>query len=768
MRYSDIRGIIRMSTQTSGINIEKIVSYFSEILKPKNREKVQEFWTDLSKTMEEKISFLLNFFNEGIYIVLFDNMEDLLDKNGMIKNTEVRKFLKIALNTPHNIRFLITTRERINIDIKNYAQLRNITLNEGLSEKYAIKMLKNLDPSNELSIRSANPDLLTRIIDVTQGVPRALEVFVSILLKDPTISHQELINQFFELKDVNEMIIEGYKRLDRDEKQIIDALAVYRVSVSKIAVEYLLKSFNKSLEVPGLLKRLVNNKMISINRKTKKISLHPIDKHFAYSTLPEKGEYSRKQLEIRAAKYYEKLCIDEQAWNSINDITPQLYQIKHLIRAELYDKAYNIIETIDSKYLRIWGHVQYSLNLRKMFVDKLSNKTLNIKNLNIIASRWSDLGFYQEARKIHKKILDSFDEKMKKNDSSLYSKTLFGFSINLRSLGEYDYALKKNTEALDMFKKIDNKLGIASCLGNLGEIYLFLGKYDEAINKYNDALSIFSNIDQFESKLESGRILCDLGLAYRYTGYFTKSLKAFQASIKNARELNYKRGEAYRLNYYGELLIQQGKYKEALKLLQKGLHLAIEIKGARPEILLHMNLGAAKNNIKDGSGEKSLLNALDLAEKMNTPREYHFCNLYLGRHFLFQNKTNEALEYLKLTSEYKNPEIDSLSSLYLGIAKVLKDENASTLEYLNNVTHDLKTKVENTIRTAYYSVFDFFSYYMLSLIIALINRDEQEIKVNCTKIKDLKEDLGKGFIDQCNKIIEILKEMYPKAKEIKM
>ncbi|TFF97871.1 MAG: TIR domain-containing protein [Promethearchaeota archaeon] len=758
----ELKGIIQMSTQTSGITIEKIFSYFAEMFGGDRGQKIRDLWSELHKSIEEKVADLFNFLQQGTYLVLFDNMEDLLDKEGNIIDSDLDTFFRVAINTPHNVRFLITSREQLNLKIHDLKQVRRLILNKGLPLEHGIEMLRNLDPDNSLSLANCDQEILKQIWEVTYGIPRVLEVFVSILLKEPLMTNEELIERFYELEDVNEMIKEGYRQLSLEERQIIDALAVYGRPVPKFAIDYLLKPFNKTLQIPNLLRNLVNNKMISINRENKMISLHPIDKQFAYSTIPKTGNYSKKRLEYRAANYYQKIGLNEDAWETIEDLSPQLHQITHLINAEEYDHAYKIIEKIDDDYLRLWGYIRYCVNLREELVGKLSSRGLNVKNENKMAYEWGNLGHYEKGCQIFEKNIQLFNEELKKNNPILYAETLHGVSIMHRFLAKYESALKYCSKSLAIFKQHGDKLRIAQSYCNLGEIYLFLERYKEGDQIYHKGFSYLEILDTTLSEIEKGRILSDNALIYAYTGNFKKSSKYFKLALESTQALEYKRGESYNRNYYGELLILLGRYEEALENLQVGLQYADEIHATRPKVLLLSNIGRVYDYFGTEKANEYLKKSYLLAKQMKTPRETHLCALYLGIYYIFNRELKKAEKVLNHGLNLNNPQTNSLMKLYYGLVRLLQNQKDESIQEFNYLIKKYSNFSNFEEFPKYLPIMNYYSYNIAQLIMACLQNNHKIISKTLETFRNSQERLGKNLILQVKKIVQILEELFPK------
>jgi len=89
-----------------------------------------------------------------------------------------------------------------------------------------------MDPQGELGLAEANDAMLGEIVAMAHGVPRALQLFASLLTNDPFLSIQQLHKTFYDAEDVvEELVEENYLRLDNNAQLVLLALAVFRRAV---------------------------------------------------------------------------------------------------------------------------------------------------------------------------------------------------------------------------------------------------------------------------------------------------------------------------------------------------------------------------------------------------------------------------------------------------------------------------------------------------------------------------------------------------------
>ncbi len=286
-----VNGILYLSHRTVGITLERLFLDCAELLGGSKKYKLQQIWLDVKIEINEKIKILLDMINEGVYIILLDNIEDLLDKTGNFIVPELNTFFELCFATPGNAKLLVTTREPITFDSKDAPLDKQILLDKGLDIDYGIAMLRQADPSGLYGLKDADEENLSRIVTMVHGIPRALEVFAGIV-KDETsalMTLEEIMGQFFKHPITEkELIKEGYRRLDQPARKVLEGLAVFNRPVPITAVKYLLEPYMPNEDVTSIILRLIRIHMINVVDKQKKlVALHPIDRDFAYSQIPQ-------------------------------------------------------------------------------------------------------------------------------------------------------------------------------------------------------------------------------------------------------------------------------------------------------------------------------------------------------------------------------------------------------------------------------------------------------------------------------------------------
>lgn len=284
----NIDGLLYLSAVSTGLGLERIFADVGRMLGEPQLSTLSARWANPQLPLPAKVQYLLEVLREGQYIMLLDNMETELNPDGTIKEEGLRLFVEQCLTQPCFLRLVITSRETLKIPPAAMRGVRIIHLGEGLDEENAVSVLRELDPQGETGLRDAPESDLRRAVELTRGIPRALELLAGILYTDITLTLSELMNNpaLFGAEVMSRLVEAGYKHLDQDARQVIQCMSVFGKPVNHAAIEFLLQPWFPGLDVKSVLRRLVSNHFVKINRATGEYSLHPLDMEYTYKKIP--------------------------------------------------------------------------------------------------------------------------------------------------------------------------------------------------------------------------------------------------------------------------------------------------------------------------------------------------------------------------------------------------------------------------------------------------------------------------------------------------
>lgn len=451
-----LHGIVYLSTRTDGVSLERLFLNCARLLGDRGQERLNAVWTNPQLETREKVTRLLEALSEGWYVILLDNLEELLDEEGEIEDDGLRLFFEEGVRASGGARMVVTSRVSLAFRREVMRFDRQVRLLEGLPLEDGVTLLQELDPNGDYGLRDAPEAKLGKAVRLTHGVPRALEVLAGILANDPFISLEEVLDTFYEQEDVVQSLIEeNYQRLDMDARRVIEALAVFKKPVVPLAVDYLLEPLAPGLDLSDVLRRLTRTNVVSVDRVAKTVTLHPIDEDYAYGQLPDEegieSDYNRQALERRAADYYAEFRAPEETWESIDDLEPMLREFGHRVRGGDYDRACRVLNLVDDDYLFLWGHYGRLARMREQLVGHLRQPSLRLASLGGLGRAYHYLGQAGRALDLYQQALGIAQEI---NDRGQEAQWLFYCGLALSDTGNVKEAIERFQQALTAYREV--------------------------------------------------------------------------------------------------------------------------------------------------------------------------------------------------------------------------------------------------------------------------------------------------------------------------
>ncbi len=145
-----------------------------------------------------------------------------------------------------------------------------------------------------------------------------------------------------------------------------------------------------------------------------------------------------------------------------------------------------------------------------------------------------------------------------------------GLALNLMNLGtlyhdhgKYDEALKFTGEALQLYRDTGDELNQAQCLNNIGSSHFNKGEYQDALTYFQQAYQIRDRLKQ-----DTTESLHNLAETYVKLGQYDIALSQYLKAKEALRSAGDKSGEALQASSMGALFATQGKYGQAVGMLQ--------------------------------------------------------------------------------------------------------------------------------------------------------------------------------------------------------
>lgn len=537
-------GMVYLSTNVTGIAFERILADFLRLLDGDARQLVEIAQLDPSLSVAQKTEALIRALSAGRYVLLLDNLELFQNpETGELRDPDLKAFIETVLGNPGTLRLLVTSREPIQLPraLKGYEKL--VPLEAGLPREDAIDLLRTLDADGAAGVRDAAEEQLGKLIELLGGLPRALEAAVGLLLEDPTVTLDDVLEDVSIMRGevVSSIVQQAINHLSAEAQRVMEALAVFRRPVTQTALEYVLAPFITTANLRGIMARLLRGHFASYNNATQTFAIHPIDREYCYNRIPageranltaEKTPYSRVILHHRAAEYYNRARRPEAEWTRFDDIQTLIGEIENRTAATEYDTAAQTLALIDGAYLFRWGFYRYALDLHLALYGKVETPDDNIRQVRFLGACYWRLGHLANARKY--------------------------FQMSL-----------------DLAQAADNREGEFAAWNALSLVAEGEGDSAEAIQNGERALAAARELGKRE---EEGMILHNLSIAYGGLGQVEQAIQTDEAALVIARELDDREGVGLCLIHLAELYCDQGRYDEATTRALEGQQIGLELK----------------------------------------------------------------------------------------------------------------------------------------------------------------------------------------------
>jgi tetratricopeptide (TPR) repeat protein len=621
-------GLLYLSARTTGLSLERLQSDMIRLLDDAERTSLAEAWKTRATTAE-KVATLLEVLCTGRYIVLLDAADVVVDDDYKIIEPGLRAFVECCLHRSGAPLLVLTSRVDLPVPPETLPAVRRVDLRQGLEPADAIVVLQQLDPQGELGLRDADPQLLGRAATITAGIPRALELLAGILQSDPCATLETLLADEEELgaQTVEYLVAEAYRRLDDDERRVMQALAVFRRPVAGTAPAFLLNPWFPGTDVPACLRRLVTGHFVTINRRTGEFALEAPDREHAYREIPETAgppdlsTYRRSALELRAADFYAGIRKPPEQWLSLADVNPQLAEFEHCVQAGAFDRALEVLQPIDEQCLGLWGHFQRIIELRSSVLDKPVRPELRAANLAGLAASYQVVGDYDSAIRFYEQALTIAHEEGAADAEATYVGQL---GRVYRHVGLMIEAVESFRRALEYYKAKGDRRGVGIWTDRTAYGTWYLGRLEEAMELEALAIAIASEVGDRRTEAAA---LSNLGVIYQTDGQSDPALAQQQKALDLTRKVGDRRGETIVVGRLGALAFDSRDYDAAIAHHTEALTIAEAINDRRERSNQLIGLGRALAVKQDFTGA---VERLEAARSLEVPETSYFAALALG------------------------------------------------------------------------------------------------------------------------------------------
>lgn len=183
----------------------------------------------------------------------------------------------------------------------------------------------------------------------------------------------------------------------------------------------------------------------------------------------------------------------------------------------------------------------------------------------------------------------------------------------------YDAAQSKLIEAIECFKRVNDKSWLGEAYRQMGLTYRYQSNYPQALQYVYSSMQIFKQTDDKDAISSAYN---SIGVVLEKMGYYEEALEAHQQALEMNTALNDQSGVASALYNIGDLRRVMGDLDTALTYFENALKL--DIASGDPKNIAYSNnkIGYLFNTM--GQHERArphILKALELFRKIQAPRD---------------------------------------------------------------------------------------------------------------------------------------------------
>lgn len=182
----------------------------------------------------------------------------------------------------------------------------------------------------------------------------------------------------------------------------------------------------------------------------------------------------------------------------------------------------------------------------------------------------------------------ALDEAKKLNNSMVRAKVLKSIAVSNYFDGKLDNAIEYTNKALEIFKSLEDKEGLAACYNNTGLFYEEKGEADLALYNYEKS---FYYEKLRGDKLGMAYSYLTIGNAYYYKDELISAINNYFKSLKLMQEINNENGMAKLYNVIGVIYEDSKEYDKALEYYNKAEEVFTKLGNTEDLGRIYMNLG---------------------------------------------------------------------------------------------------------------------------------------------------------------------------------
>lgn len=530
---------------------------------------------------------LITFLGDRHLLLVLDNFEHLAQEAELVA--------RILSHAP-NLRVLVTSRERLNLQGEWLFEVGGLEFPEGPAESRApesfgavqlfLQAARRSDPDFQLT-----PEVepwVARICRLLVGMPLGIELaaawlrLVSCREIAEEISHNIdfLSGSFRDLperhRSLRAVFESSLRLLAPAERELLLALSEFQDGFSREAA---VKVAQASLP---MLAGLLDKSLLSVSAGGR-YQLHELIRQFAAELLRSEKALWRR-IQTRHSEYYLNLLAEragdfgsERLPEVISELRREADNLQAAWSTAIRQRRFDLLEQSVDAYHQFhqlanrFGEGEERMGAAAAIISAEEQPLLWARTAARQGRFNNHLGRYRKAQRLLEgslKILLELDVPRE------IAFTRTALSTVFFHLGDFRRAKELAAASVDFWRRLDEKQGLANALVQYGRTRGYSGEIDEAEAVLNEAYELFEG---FGNDYGMARCLNNLANLTYLSGRRDEAIRLFELSMKKFQKLGDRRGLAFSISNLAVVMEDLGNHAEAKRMSQEALALFREM-----------------------------------------------------------------------------------------------------------------------------------------------------------------------------------------------
>ncbi len=451
-------------------------------------------------------------------LLLLDNFETLLDARG-----EAARHVAALLHAAPRVTWLVTSQERLGLQAEWVFELEGLArppieaTRPGLSEPIegfaAVRLFveRARQAQRHFALDPQTAPAVVRICQLVEGLPLAIELAaaqvrdqtVDVIAADISANTHAFKTVFHDVPERHHSLWAtfeyAWQRLKPEERSTLSRLAIFRGGFSIAAAERVAGGTAAMLTVLAT-RSIVRSSPLAQAPEEQRFDLHEMTRQFAFKKLHATPAYAATCQSH--AEYFTALAetaaphltaAEQVTW--LNRLEREHANLRAALRWALAAGAAEIAGRLGSALWRFWWLHSHLVEGRGWLsqisaLGEAISPAVRATVLNGAGVLANDLGDYAAAQGCHEQALDL---RRALNDALGMARSLGNLGNTARQMGDKAQSRSYFAECLSIFRALENQWGIATTLLNLGVI-ADDGALDEQEALYSESMALYRQL----------------------------------------------------------------------------------------------------------------------------------------------------------------------------------------------------------------------------------------------------------------------------------